>query len=325
MKIEKSSFNNKSILITGGTGSFGQVFTDYILKHFAPKVIRIYSRDELKQSEMINKFRHKNLRFFIGDVRDKNRLHRALENVDIAIHAAALKQVPACEYNPMEAIKTNIYGTQNVIECALNSSVEKALLISTDKAVQPLNLYGATKLCAEKLFIQSNSYAGKKKIKFSVVRYGNVMGSRGSVIPIFKKQAETGTFTITHKDMTRFWITLTQASKFVSRSISLMKGGEIFVPKLNSIKITDLADTLNSKAKKKYIGIRPGEKINEMLITDSEARRTIEYSNYFLIQPEHSFWKPLNYIKKMSYDYYSSDNNKNWLTTTELKKLINEI
>lgn len=317
-------FNNKVILITGGTGSFGQAFTSYLLAHSNPKAIRIFSRDELKQFEMANKFNNKKLRFFIGDVRDKDRIKYALHNVNIVIHAAALKQVPACEYNPIEAIKTNINGTQNIIECALDSSVEKVMLISTDKAVQPINLYGATKLCAEKLFVQSNSYSGKKRVLFSVVRYGNVIGSRGSVVPIFLKQSKNNVFTITHKDMTRFWITLEKASEFVANSIIRMKGGEIFVPKIKSLKIEELATILNPMARKEYIGIRPGEKINEILITDNEARRTIEYKDYFLIQPEHSFWKPIRKQVSMTYNYYASDTNKEWIKTHDLKKIINE-
>lgn len=326
MKINKTTFNNKSFLITGGTGSFGQAFTTYILDHFFPKAIRIFSRDELKQSEMARKFSKQanKLRFLIGDVRDKDRLKRALENVDIVIHAAALKQVPACEYNPIEAIKTNILGSQNVIEAALDEGIQKVVLISSDKAVQPLNLYGATKLCAEKLFIQSNSYSGKKKVKFSVVRYGNVLGSRGSVLPIFKSQIQKNLFTITHENMTRFWITLDQASRFVTSCILKMKGGEIFIPKIPSIKIIDLAKTLDPKAKIKYIGIRPGEKINEILITEEESKHTKEHSTYFVIEPEFPFWKSSRLTSSISYKFYASDINNNWLTSSEIKQIINE-
>lgn len=317
-------FDYKSILVTGGTGSFGKSFIKYILNNSKVKSVRVFSRDELKQFEMAKKFANRKLRFLIGDVRDKDRLKRATDGVDFVIHAAALKQVPACEYNPIEAIKTNITGTQNVIESSLDCNVKKVLLISTDKAVEPLNLYGATKLCAEKLFVQSNSYSGKKTVIFSVVRYGNVIGSRGSVLPIFKEQSKNNLFTITHKDMTRFWITLEQAAKFVAKSLELMKGGEIFVPKIKSLKIVDLADILNPKARKKYTGIRPGEKINEILITESESRRTVEYKDKFLIQPEHNFWKPIKQKRNMSYNYYGSDNNRSWLTKYELKNIINE-
>lgn len=317
---------NSIILITGGTGSFGQAFTNYLLNNCTPKAVRIFSRDELKQLEMANRFAkyEKKLRFFIGDVRDKDRLLRAFENIDIVIHSAALKQVPSCEYNPMETIKTNILGSQNVIEAALDRNVNKVILISSDKAVQPLNTYGATKLCAEKLFIQSNVYRGIKQTKFSVVRYGNVLGSRGSVLPLFRSQIKDNQFTITNKDMTRFWMTLTQACKFVTFCIKKMTGGEIFVPKAKSLKIIDLAYALNPKAKIKYIGIRPGEKINEILITEDEARRTAEYPKFFVIQPEYEFWKKVKKRSKISYSHYSSNNNKEWLTSSEIKKLIDE-
>lgn len=326
LKKEKKTFLNKVILITGGTGSFGQAFTTYLLENHPPKSIRIFSRDELKQSEMALKFKNnkRRLRFFIGDVRDKERLNRAFEGVDVVIHAAALKQVPACEYNPVEAIKTNILGSQNIIEAAIDQNVNKVILISSDKAVQPLNLYGATKLCAEKLFVQSNSYTGGRKTFFSVVRYGNVIGSRGSVLPLFQNQKKTGTFTITDINMTRFWITLQQAAKFVSFCTSILRGGEIFVPKIRSLKIIDLAKLLNSKASLKIIGKRAGEKINEILITEEEVTRTREYRTYFEIEPEFSFWKPQRKVKKIKYSYYGSDNNREWLTRSDLLKMIHE-
>ncbi len=325
--MQRDIFSQKTILITGGTGSFGQAFTNYILNNYLAKAIRIFSRDELKQFEMASKFvKHKNrLRFLIGDVRDKDRLKRAFENVDIVIHAAALKQVPICEYNPLEAIKTNILGSQNVVEAALDTGIEKVILISTDKAVQPLNLYGATKLAAEKLFIQSNSYRGRKKTKFSVARYGNVLGSRGSVLPLFKNQLKTNEFTITDKNMTRFWITLNQACRFVVFVIEKMSGGEIFIPKIKSLKIIDLARALNKKARLKIIGKRPGEKINEILITEEESIRTQEYLNYFIIHPEFDYWKNGRPKIKTSYSYYASNNNKEWLSENVLKKIINEI
>lgn len=323
MVSKKDDFSRKTILITGGTGSFGQAYTEFLLKYYPTCTIRIFSRDELKQSEMAIKFKKStNLRFFIGDVRDKERLRRAFEGVNIVVHAAALKQVPACEYNPIEAINTNILGSQNVIEAALDKKVHKVILISSDKAVQPLNLYGATKLCAEKLFVQSNSYRGNKNTFFSVVRYGNVIGSRGSVLPIFLKQMKAGVFTITDQNMTRFWITLLQACQFVTNCLSIMKGGEIFVPKIKSLKIVDLARALNSKAKLKFIGVRPGEKVNEILITVEEYKRTHEYKTYFEIEPEFSFWRSKNNLPRVRDTYYGSDNNKEWLTKEAILGMI---
>lgn len=318
-------FKNKVILLTGGTGSFGNKFTEIMLKDHDPKAIRIFSRGEKKQLDMANKFNDDRLRFFIGDVRDSSRLHRAMYDVDIVVHAAALKQVPACEYNPIEAIRTNVDGAVNVIDAALDNNVKKVMAISTDKAVHPVNLYGATKMTAEKLFVQANSYAGAQDTKFSCIRYGNVIGSRGSVIPLFLKQKEEGVLTITDPDMTRFWLTIEKGVNFVIDSIGKMKGGEIFIPKIQSMKIVDLAESIAPGAKKKIIGIRPGEKIHEILMTCDESRHSKEFKNCFVIEPEYPFWDEnnLNGGKKVANGFtYSSDNNSEWLTQKELKNIV---
>jgi len=325
-------FTNKTILLTGGTGSFGKKFTRIALQKYNPKVIRIYSRGELKQQQMREQFQEfyddEKLRFFIGDVRDKNRLYRAMNGVDIVIHAAALKQVPACEYNPIEAVKTNIDGAANVIDAAIDNNVEKVMALSTDKAVHPVNLYGATKLVAEKLFIQGNSYSGGRKTIFSCVRYGNVVGSRGSVIPVFQRQKKKGKITITDENMTRFWITQEQAVRFIISCFEKMKGGEIFVPKIPSMKIIDLAEVIAPECKREVIGIRPGEKIHEVLLTEEEAWHAKEFENYFIIEPEHSFWNKDNFKEgeSLSSDFtYSSGNNDHWLTIAELNKILEEL
>jgi UDP-N-acetylglucosamine 4,6-dehydratase len=320
-----SIFEEKVILITGGTGSFGKKFTEILTTDYHPKNLRIFSRGELLQMEMHNTFKDDRLRFLIGDVRDKNRLNRAMNGVDIVIHAAALKQVPTCEYNPIEAIKTNIDGSVNIIDAAIDNSVEKVMAISTDKAVHPVNLYGATKMVAEKLFIQANSYAGLRKTKFSVVRYGNVVGSRGSVIPLFMEQAKTGIITITDERMTRFWITLDQGVRFVIKSLELMKGGEIFVPKIPSMRITDLANVAAPDARVEQIGIRPGEKLHEVLITEDESRHAKEYKSYYIIEPEFAYWRKTNYQdgKTLPEGFrYSSEINTHWLTADELKQIV---
>jgi UDP-N-acetylglucosamine 4,6-dehydratase (inverting) len=325
-------FLNKVILVTGGTGSFGKKFTQILLKEHNPKAIRIFSRGELKQQKMQEQFQEfpnsEKLRFFIGDVRDRDRLYRAMNGVDIVVHAAALKQVPTCEYNPIEAVKTNINGAANVIDAAIDNNVEKVIALSTDKAVHPVNLYGATKLVAEKLFIQGNSYAGGRKTKFSCVRYGNVVGSRGSVIPIFKRQKNDGTITITDEKMTRFWITQEQAVHFIIDCLDKMKGGEIFIPKIPSMKVVDLAEVIAPKSEKKVTGIRPGEKLNEILLTEEEARNAKEFENYFIIEPEHAFWNK-DYFKEgkslPSGFKYSSDGNNQWLTKEELKIMLEEL
>ena len=313
---------NKTIMITGGTGSFGQECTKFLLQYNAKKVI-IYSRDELKQFEMSNKFNNSKLRFFLGDVRDLDRLKLATKKVDILIHAAALKQVSAAEYNPMECIKTNIYGAENVISACIENNVKKIVALSTDKAANPVNLYGATKLCSDKLFISANSLSGSANTKFTVVRYGNVIGSRGSVLPYFKSliQKNVKSLPITDERMTRFWLTLDYGVKFVLNSIDIMQGGELFVPKAPSIKITDLVKALDKNIKYHTIGIRPGEKLHEVLCPEDSARDTIEFKNYYLIRPSIDFTKGKsdNYkinkknekgkIVKSNFVYSSNNNN----------------
>jgi UDP-N-acetylglucosamine 4,6-dehydratase (inverting) len=318
---------NKVILVTGGTGSFGQKFTEIVLREHDPAAIRIYSRGEFLQLQMQQKFNDdERLRFLIGDVRDKDRLTRAMNGVDIIVHAAALKQVPTSEYNPLEAVKTNIDGAANIIDVAIDNNVDRVINISSDKAVQPVNLYGATKLVAEKLFVHGNAYVGgMRKTKFSCVRYGNVVGSRGSVVPLFLEQRKHGKITITDERMTRFWLTLEQGVRFVIDCIGRMRGGEIFIPKIPSMKITTLAEAIAPKAKREIVGIRPGEKLHEVLLSEEGAKHAIEFKDYFLIEPEHSFWskgsikggKPLPDGFK-----YTSDNNTKWLSTKELKKMV---
>lgn len=318
--------DDKTILVTGGTGSFGKKFTEIVLRDFHPKKLIIFSRDELKQHEMrTSGFDDPALRYFIGDVRDKERLRRAMYGVDIVIHAAALKQVPACEYNPIEAIMTNVIGARNVIDATLDAGVRKVIALSTDKAVNPVNLYGATKLCAEKLFVQSNAYTGDQDIRFSCVRYGNVVGSRGSVIPLFLKQRQNGTVTITDPRMTRFWITLEQGVRFVIRCIEGMHGGEVFVPKIPSMNIIDLAHAVAPGCEVEEIGIRPGEKLHEVLVSEDEARQTLELADMFVIQPAHPWWATDNWRGGKSLPdgfRYGSDNNPKWLTVDELRRLI---
>jgi len=318
--------NNKVILITGGTGSFGKKCTEIILNNYKPKRLIIFSRDELKQYEMKQVFNEKDypcMRYFIGDIRDKDRLYRAFHGVDYVIHAAALKQVPALEYNPFEGIETNIIGAQNVIDAAIDRKVKKVIFISTDKAVNPINLYGATKLCAEKLFVAGNSYAGGTT-KFSVVRYGNVVGSRGSVIPLFLKYKQTGKLPITDFRMTRFWITLEQGVNFTLSCLEKMHGGEIFVPKIPSMKIVDLAKAICPKCKLETNGIRPGEKINEVLISKDESRRAIDMGSFFVIKPNFPFWKIENWKgNSLPEDYeYRSDTNLDWITIDEMLQII---
>jgi UDP-N-acetylglucosamine 4,6-dehydratase (inverting) len=319
-------WENLNLLVTGGTGSFGKKFVEIMLRDYKPNKIIIFSRDELKQHEMrMNGFDHPCLRYFIGDVRDKERLHRAMHGVNIIIHAAALKQVPACEYNPFEAVKTNILGAQNIIDSAIDERVEKVVALSTDKAVNPVNLYGATKLCAEKMFIQGNSYAGVGGTAFSCVRYGNVIGSRGSVIPLFMSQKKKGKMTITDERMTRFWLTLDQAVQLVIDAIDHMKGGEIFLPKIPSMKIMDLTKAIAPECEIDIIGIRPGEKLHEVLITEEEARTTVSYNGMYVIMPLHPWWKRENYIKaeKLPQGFvYASDKNNKWLNVEDLRRII---
>lgn len=319
-------FKNRTVLITGGTGSFGQRCVELLLKNHKPKKIIIYSRDELKQSVMIEKFdRHPKLRFFIGDVRDKDRLYRAFKGVDFVIHAAALKQVPAIEYNPFEAVRTNIIGAYNVISAAIDCGVEKVVALSTDKAANPVNLYGATKLCSDKLFISGNSLASGSKTKLSVIRYGNVVGSRGSVVPLFLKQKKTGKLTITDDRMTRFFITLDHGIELVFNAFKLMQGGEIYVPKIPSVKMTDVARAIDPKAKIIITGIRPGEKLHEVMIPEDDSRNTVELERYFIIQPQYSWWRKLPKLKAKPCKEgfrYASDTNTEWLTVEEIRKMI---
>lgn len=320
------SLKNKTILVTGGTGSFGRKFVRKVLEMEVKKVI-IFSRDELKQYEMAQEYTDPRIRFFIGDVRDKERLFRAFDGVDVVIHAAALKHVGICEYNPFEAIKTNIHGAQNIIETAIDRGVERVVALSTDKAASPVNLYGATKLASDKLFVAANSYAGNKETRFSVVRYGNVVGSRGSVVPFFKKIRSTGKLPITDERMTRFWITLEQGVQFVLDNLNRMKGGEIFVPKIPSMKVTDLAKAIAPECKVEFKGIRPGEKLHEAMITEDDARRTLEFDTYYIIQPEFPWWDAEStkggkaVLEGFS---YISNTNDHWLSVEELKKLVQE-
>ena len=319
--------NDKVILVTGGTGSFGRQLTQTILGRWSPKKLIIFSRDEYKQLEMQRQFSSPSLRFFIGDVRDVSRLHRAMHGVDFVIHAAAMKQVPACEYNPFEAVKTNVLGAANVIEAAIDCGVPKVLAVSTDKAVNPVNLYGATKLCAEKLFVQGNAYAGSGGTIFSCARYGNVVGSRGSVIPVFVDQRTNGTVTVTDKRMTRFWITLEQGAEFVIRCLSLMRGGEIFVPKIPSMRIMDLVTAIAPECQVRFTGIRPGEKIHEALVSEDEAHHAVEYDNMYVIQPVKPSWhvEPLANGTALAEGFqFTSDTNTHWLSVEELRGMANE-
>ena len=327
--------NNKTILVTGGTGSFGKKFIKTVLEKYPDvKKIIIYSRDEYKQFVMLNMPEFKpfedKLRFFIGDVRDKERMMRAFEGVDVVIHAAALKQVPSCEYNPFEAVKTNVFGAQNVIDCAIDRGVQKVVALSTDKACAPINLYGATKLCSDKLFIAGNSYSGSKDTRFSVVRYGNVAGSRGSVIPFFQELVKNGAteLPITDVRMTRFWLKLEEAVEMVLEAIDKMHGGELFVKKIPSMKMTDLANAIAPNLKIKEVGIRPGEKIHEVMITREDALNTLEFKDYYVILPQMQF-AGIKYsypdAKPVENDFeYNSGKNNRWLTVEDMKKLIKE-
>jgi UDP-N-acetylglucosamine 4,6-dehydratase len=317
----------KVVLITGGTGSFGKKFVEKVLQTDVKKVI-VFSRDELKQYEMSQDFKDSRIRFFIGDVRDLERLNRAFDGVDFVIHAAAMKHVTACEYNPFEAVRTNILGAQNVIEAAINKGVKRVIALSTDKAANPVNLYGATKLASDKLFVAANSYSGSKDTRFAVVRYGNVAGSRGSVIPFFHKTKQTGRLPITDERMTRFWITLDQGVQFVRDSLVRMKGGEIFVPKIPTVKIVDLAYSMAPECIIDYVGIRPGEKLHEFMITEDDARRTVEFDSYYVIQPEFPWWleggetyggKPIH-----GHFSYASDTNPQFLSHDEILEYLGE-
>jgi len=324
--------NNKAILVTGGTGSFGKAFTRYVLENYDPKKIIIYSRDEFKQFIMQDEFKKykEKLRFFIGDVRDRERLERAFEGVDYVIHAAALKQVPACEYNPAEAIKTNINGAQNVIDAALDGGVKKVVALSTDKAVNPVNLYGGTKLVSDKLFIAANAYAGSKDISFSIVRYGNVAGSRGSVIPFFRNIIQNGgtELPITDYRMTRFWIDLRQGVELVIKALEEAKGGETFISKIPSFKVTDLAEAMLPGCRMKEVGIREGEKLHEIMVTVEDAMTTYEYDQHFIIYPQMVWDERKRAVpsgKKVAESFsYSSDNNTEWLTVERIREMLRE-
>ncbi len=325
--------NGKNILITGGTGSFGKKFVQIVLDRYKPEKLIIFSRDELKQFEMQQKWSTKEypfIRYFLGDVRDQDRLSRAFSGVDYIIHAAALKQVPAAEYNPEECIKTNVLGAMNVIEASLNCGVKKVVALSTDKACNPINLYGATKLCSDKLFVAANVYGGFEGTRFSVVRYGNVVGSRGSVVPFFNERRKTGKLPITDARMTRFWLTLGQAAEFVLKCLELSKGGEVFVPKIPSIKITDLAKAICPDCEMEMVGIRPGEKIHEMLISEDESRNTVEFDECFVIQPHEKRRMELLAVKGNAKPcpegfLYTSDKNQAFMSAGELKRLLAEI
>jgi UDP-N-acetylglucosamine 4,6-dehydratase len=323
--------NGKIILITGGTGSFGKKCTEIILSRYKPKKLIIFSRDELKQWEMSQIFPHEKyncMRYFIGDVRDKERLHRAFQGVDFVIHAAALKQVPTLEYNPFEAVKTNIAGGQNVINVAIDQGVKKVIALSTDKAANPINLYGATKLCADKLFIAGNSYTKRDGAIFSVVRYGNVVGSRGSVIPLFLNQRKAGVLTVTDPRMTRFWITLEQGVNFVLKCLKRMVGGELFVPKIPSMNIMDLANAICPECRTEIIGIRPGEKLHEVMVPKDDAVNTVELEDCYIIKPSFRYFQRRfdnNRARPVTDNFeYSSSNNSKWLTVDELKEMIKE-
>ena len=318
----------KSILITGGTGSFGRKCTQRLLENGPPTKLIIFSRDELKQHEMQQQFQHECLRFFIGDVRDRDRLYRAMNGVDTVIHAAALKQVPACEYNPFEAVKTNVIGAVNVMDAAIDSGVKRVIALSSDKAVNPVNLYGATKLCAEKLIVQGNSYSTMEATRFSCARYGNVVASRGSVIPLFLQQQPTGVITVTDKRMTRFWITLEQGVEFVLNCLARMQGGEVFVPKIPSLNIMDLVDAIAPDCEVKCTGVRPGEKIHELLVSSDESRQALEFPDMYLIQPAHPWWDwgREDGGKSVPEGFsYTSDNNPVWLTAEQIREMVAQL
>lgn len=322
-----SFIDGKSVLVTGGTGSFGRKFVRALLDTTQARRIVIFSRDELKQYEMSQGFgADERLRFFLGDVRDRERLERALDGVDAVVHAAALKQVPAAEYNPFEAVKTNILGAQNVIDACIDRGVQRVIALSTDKASSPINLYGATKLVSDKLFVQGNSYAGGKRTRFSVVRYGNVVGSRGSVVPFFLQRAQSGVLPITDERMTRFWITLDQGVEFVLSSLECMNGGEVFVPKIPSMRVTDLARAVAPEARLEVVGIRPGEKLHEEMISVDDARRTLDIGDRYVIQPEFPWWESthLSGTPVPEGFAYTSDRNDDWLDVPALRAMLTE-
>ena len=322
------NWKESTVLVTGGTGSFGKKFAEILLAEYQPKKLIVFSRDELKQYEMrAAGYDHESMRYFLGDVRDASRLRRAFDGVDIVVHAAALKQVPACEYNPIEAVLTNVMGARNIIDAAIDAGVKRVLALSTDKAVNPVNLYGATKLVSEKLFVQANAYAGAGPTRFACVRYGNVVGSRGSVVPLFREQRRAGMVTITDPRMTRFWLTLDQAARFVMRAIEGMYGGEVFIPKIPSMNIVHLAQALAPDCRIREVGIRPGEKIHEVLLSEDEARQALELDDMFVIRPNFPWWTNGRWPdgRKIDDGYsYSSGNNTQWLTVADLRRLTDE-
>ena len=319
-------FDDKTLLVTGGTGSFGKVFVRTALEQTSLRKVIVFSRDELKQYEMQQSYPDEpRIRFFIGDVRDYRRVYRAFHGVDFVVHAAAMKHVPAAEYNPSEAVKTNVHGAQNVVDAAIEQGVELVVALSTDKACSPINLYGATKLVSDKLFIAGNAYAGGTKTRFSVVRYGNVVGSRGSVVPHFTQLASTGELPITDDRMTRFWITLEHGVRFVLESLERMRGGELFVPKIPSMRVVDLAKALAPNAKLNIVGIRPGEKLHEEMISAPDARRTLDMGAYYVIQPEMDWWPAEDELGGTSVAdgfSYASDSNTEWLTVDQLRAMV---
>jgi len=328
---EMSCLNDKVVLVTGGTGSFGRRFTTFVLEHCRPRKLIVFSRDELKQYEMQQQFvdeRFGALRFFIGDIRDRERLYRALDGVDVVVHAAALKHVPAAEYNPIEAIRTNVLGASNLVDAAIDRGVSQVIALSTDKAANPINLYGATKLCSDKLFVAANNYSGRHRTRFSVVRYGNVVGSRGSVVPHFLKMRAEGVLTVTDTRMTRFWITLDQGVHFVMACLSRMIGGEIFVPKIPSMRIVDLVKAIGPECDVRVVGIRPGEKLHEVMVPEDDARHTVEHADYYTILPQFHDWDASQYLREnggvpcAEGFTYCSDKNTQWLTPEALLAMI---
>jgi len=325
--------DDKVVLLTGGTGSFGKRFTEVALKHHKPRKLIIFSRDELKQHDMRAQFpdtANSPIRYFIGDVRDRDRLARAFDGVDIVVHAAALKHVPACEYNPIEAVKTNVLGAANIIDMAIDANVKKVIALSTDKAANPVNLYGATKLCSDKLFIAANNYSGTHQTRFSVVRYGNVMGSRGSVIPLFMKLRPKGVLPITDKRMTRFWITLDRGVEFVLESLERMAGGEIFAPKIPSMRVVDLAEAVAPECRLEEVGIRAGEKLHEVIVGEDDARNAVEFADHYAILPEFHEWDSADYLQRHGGTRcaegfsYSSDTNTQWLSVDDLRAMLHD-
>jgi UDP-N-acetylglucosamine 4,6-dehydratase len=325
VELSVSDWRASCVMVTGGTGSFGNKFVEIMLRKYHPRRLVIFSRDELKQSEMMARFSDQSLRFFVGDIRDRERLERAMHGVDIVFHAAALKQIPSCEYNPFEAIQTNVMGTKNVIEAAIDRGVKRVIALSTDKAVSPVNLYGATKLCAEKLVVQGNAYGHARGTIFAAVRYGNVIGSRGSVIPLFRAQRTAGAVTVTDPNMTRFWIQLEQGVEFAIRGAAIMRGGEIFIPKIPSMRIMDLVETVAPGCRVDFIGVRPGEKLHEILISEDESRQALEFDDMFVLEPVFPSWPTVarDGGKRPPTGFrYSSETNTEWLSGDQMRELV---